>query len=204
MTPSTDLVDLGSRFAINAIAVAILIYGLYYRRHGDRVLATTASMFNIFAFAVLAKLSSVEFSLAAGFGLFAILALFNLRSEQIGRVEIAYFFGAIAIAVICSVSGTPLSNMFVITLCVLIGVYVVDHPALVSGSRALTVTLDEIDPHLLSDPKAMQRTLSTRLGVHVTGFEIISLNYVKNIATVSLTYTRISKEHSISLNGSSS
>jgi len=190
VTAPTDLIDLGFRFAINVIAVAILSYGLYYRRNGDRVLATTASMFNIFAFAVLAKLSSVEFSLAAGFGLFAILALFNLRSEQIGRVEIAYFFGAIAIAVICSVGGTPLSNVIVITVFVLIGVYVVDHPALVSGSRALTVTLDRIDPNLLANPNAMQKTLNERLGVQVTGYEIISLNYVKAIATVSLTYTK--------------
>lgn len=48
-------------------------------------------MFNIFAFAVLTILSSVQFSLAAGFGLFAILALFSLQSEQIEKIEIAYF-----------------------------------------------------------------------------------------------------------------
>ena len=126
---NSELGDLGFRFLINIIAAVILIYGLYYRRHGDRVLATTAAMFNIFAFAVLAKLSSVEFSLAAGFGLFAILALFNLRSEQIGRIEIAYFFGAIAIAVICSIGGTDLITAIVIAAFVLVGVYIVDHPA---------------------------------------------------------------------------
>lgn len=50
-------------------------------------------MFNVFAFSVLTILSTVQFSLAAGFGLFAILALFSLRSEQIGKIEISYFFG---------------------------------------------------------------------------------------------------------------
>lgn len=196
MTALLELGDLGARFAINIFAATLLIYGLYYRRHGDRVLATTASMFNIFAFAVLAKLSSVEFSLAAGFGLFAILALFNLRSEQIGRIEIAYFFGAIAIAVICSVGGTDLINVAVISACVLLGVYVVDHPALVRGSRAITVTLDRIDPHLLSDAEGMQKTLSARLGVDVTGFEIVSLNFVNELAVVSLTYSGKQKEAS--------
>ena len=194
MTTLASLGDLGLRFAINCAALAILIFGLYYRRHGDRILASTAAMFNIFAFAVLGKLSSVEFGLAAGFGLFAILALFNLRSEQIGRIEIAYFFGAIALAVICSIEGSPTINVIAIASLTLAGVYVVDHPALMSGSRAITVTLDRIDPHLLSDPVAMRDVLSGRLGVTVTGFEIVSLNYVNELAIINLTYTKTAEE----------
>lgn len=183
-----DLADLGLRFAINCIALAVLIFGLYYPRHGDRTLATTAAIFNVFAFGVLAKLSSVEFSLAAGFGLFAILALFSLRSEQIGKIEIAYFFGAIGTAVMCSIGGTALAEVIAITACVLLGVYVVDHPRLLRGSRAVTITLDHIDPSLLSDREAMQRVLTDRLGVRVKGFEIISLNFVNELAVISLTY----------------
>lgn len=190
MAELAELTNLGIRFGINILALSILIFALYYPRHGDRTLASTASMFNIFAFAVLAKLSSVEFSLAAGFGLFAILALFSLRSEQIGRIEISYFFGAIAIAVICSVGGTPLVNVVVIAALVLIGVYVVDHPSILPGSRAVMVTLDQIDPHLLSEESEMSRILSERLGVRVKGFEIVSVNFVNELAVVSLTYEK--------------
>lgn len=190
MSELADLSNLAIRFGINILALSVLIFALYYSRHGDRTLASTASMFNIFAFAVLAKLSTVEFSLAAGFGLFAILALFSLRSEQIGRIEISYFFGAIAIAVICSVGGAPLLSVVVISLLVLIGVYIVDHPSLLPGSRAVTVTLDQIDPHLLSEEAEMSRILSERLGVRVKGFEIISVNFVNELAVVSLTYEK--------------
>lgn len=194
MTELAGLADLGLRFAINCIAMAVLIFGIYYRRHGDRVLATTAAMFNIFAFAVLGKLSSVEFGLAAGFGLFAILALFNLRSEQIGRIEIAYFFGAIAIAVICSIQGTPLLNVIAIATLAILSVFVIDHPSLLRGSRAVTITLDRIDPHLLADPDAMKKVLSQRLGVHVTGFEIVSLNFVNELAVINLTFHKLQTE----------
>ncbi|WP_217357290.1 DUF4956 domain-containing protein [Ruegeria atlantica] len=97
------------RFAINIIAMMVLVFGLYYRRYRDKELVTAASLFNVFAFGVLTVLSSVEFSLAVGFGLLAILALFTLRSEQISKVEITYFFGSITIAVICSIHGTELA-----------------------------------------------------------------------------------------------
>lgn len=190
MTDTADIIDLGFRFGLNAAALAILIFGLYYPRHGDRTLATTAAIFNLFAFGVLAKLSSVEFSLAAGFGLFAILALFSLRSEQIGRIEIAYFFGAISVAVMNSIEGTPLVQNLAITGLVLLGVYVVDHPRFLRGSRAVTVTLDQIDPSLLSDREEMRRLLSDRLGVRVRGFEIVSLNFVNELAVISLTYRK--------------
>ncbi|WP_377505415.1 DUF4956 domain-containing protein [Octadecabacter sp. R77987] len=47
------------------------------------------------------------------------LALFSLRSEAISKIEICYFFGAIAIAVICSVLGTGLGFVAVIIVFVL-------------------------------------------------------------------------------------
>ena len=91
-------VELLERFAIDATAMTGLVFGMYYRRYRDKELVTAAAMFNIFVFAVLTVLSSVAFSVSAGFGLFAILALFTLRSEQISKIEITYFFGSVAIA----------------------------------------------------------------------------------------------------------
>lgn len=188
-----DLYSLAFRFGINVIAMSVLVFGLYYRRHGDKTLATTAAMFNIFAFAVLGKLSSVEFGLAAGFGLFAILALFNLRSEPIGRIDISYFFGAIAIAVICSIEGASTSNLLAIVTFALAGAYVFDHPALVTGSRAVKMTIDHIDPNLLADTCKFKHVLSERLGVFVTGVEIESVNFVNELAVVQITYRKDKK-----------
>ena len=95
----TPVLELVARFGIDVLAMVALVFGMYYRRYRDKELVTAAALFNIFAFAVLTILSSVEFSVAAGFGLFAILALFSLRSEQISKTEITYFFGSVAIAV---------------------------------------------------------------------------------------------------------
>jgi hypothetical protein len=180
--------ELIARFAIDTVAITILIFGMYYRRYRDKVLATTASMFNIFAFSVLTILSSVEFSIAAGFGLFAILALFSLRSEQIEKIEIAYFFGAIATAVICSVQGTGLGFVLVIVVFVLIGAWILDHPKILQASSSTKITLDQIDQYALSDPEKMRGDLSKRLGVDVMNFQIIELNYVNDLACLNIFY----------------
>ena len=180
--------ELVARFAIDTAAITALIFGMYYRRYRDKVLATTASMFNIFAFSVLTILSSVEFSIAAGFGLFAILALFSLRSEQIEKIEIAYFFGAIAIAVICSVLGTGLVFVMVIVAFVLIAAWILDHPKILQSASSTKITLDQIDQYALSDPDKMRGDLSKRLGVDVMNFQIIELNYVNDLARLHIFY----------------
>ena len=180
--------ELAARFSINTVAMALLLFGMFYRRYKDKELATTASMFNIFAFAVLTILSSVEFSIAAGFGLFAILALFSLRSEQISKIEISYFFGAIALAVICSVLGTGLLLVIMIVVFVLVGAWVLDHPRMLPSVNSAKLTLDNIEAHALSDAARMRTELSARLGVQVMNFQVIELNYVNDMARINVFY----------------
>lgn len=179
-----------ARFAINTIAMVMLIFGLYYRRYRDKELVTAASLFNVFVFAVLTVLSTVEFSVAAGFGLFAILALFTLRSEQISKIAITYFFGSVAIAVICAVRGTTLPFTAAITALVLLGAYVLDHPRVLRSADGIKVTLDQIDAHALSDPAAMSADLSRRLGVQVMSYQIVALDYITDMARINVHYRK--------------
>jgi ABC-type antimicrobial peptide transport system permease subunit len=178
------------RFGVNVLAITLLLFGLYYRRYRDKELVTTASMFNIFAFCVLTVLSSVSFSVTAGFGLFAILALFSLRSEQISKIEITYFFGAISIAVICSVQGTSVALMATVVSMVLLGAYVLDHPRLLRSAAGVKITLDKIDAHSLSDPAMMRADLSTRLGVDVVSYNILALDYINDMARIDVFFRK--------------
>jgi Domain of unknown function (DUF4956) len=169
----------------------LLMFALYYPRYRDKELVTAAALFNTFVFAVLTVLSSVEFSIAAGFGLFAILALFTLRSEPISKTEITYFFGSVAIAVICSVKGTTLPFVAAITAMVLIGAYVIDHPRILHSVDGIKITLDKIDGHALSDPVAMRSELSKRLGVDVMSYQITALDYINDMARINVYYRKL-------------
>lgn len=182
--------ELMARFGIDVAAMLVLLFGMYYRRYRDKELVTAAGMFNIFVFAVLTVLSSIEFSLAAGFGLFAILALFTLRSEQITKIEITYFFDSVAIAVICSVLGTDLVFVACIAALVLAGAFVMDHPRILSSVDGIKVTLDKIDAHALSHPESMRQDLSKRLGVDVMSFQIVSFDYINDKAQINVFYRK--------------
>ncbi|MCB1630481.1 MAG: DUF4956 domain-containing protein [Pseudomonadales bacterium] len=184
------LFELLLRFGIDVAAVVLLIYGLYYRRHHDKELVTTAVMFNFSAFAVLVVLADVQFGVAAGFGLFAILALFRLRSEQFDKIEISYFFGAVAIAVICSVKGTTLPFVLAVVLFLLLGAFVLDHPRILHSVAGVKIVLDKIDHRALTDAAAMRADLGQRLGVEVINYEIKSFDYVNETAHINVFYRK--------------
>jgi Domain of unknown function (DUF4956) len=185
-----DAAPLLARLGIDLAAMLLLVFGLYYRRYRDKELVTAAALFNVFIFSVLTVLSKVEFGLAAGFGLFAILAMFTLRSEPIGKTEITYFFGSVAIAVICSVQGTTLPFVAGVVAVVLLGAWIIDHPKVLQSVDGIRITLDKIEMHALSDPEAMRSDLAKRLGVEVMSYQITALDYINDMARLHVFYRK--------------
>lgn len=183
-----SIVVLGLRVALDIIAAGVLVFGLFYRRYRDKELAVSAALFNVFVFAVLTVLSAVNFSVAAGFGLFAILALFTLRSEPLGKLELTYFFGSITIAVICSVQGTTLPLIVLVILVVLLGAWIIDHPRILRATGGTKIALDHIDKTLLADPAAMRAALSQRLGVDVLSYQVLQIDYITEMARLHVNF----------------
>jgi Domain of unknown function (DUF4956) len=184
-------IELAIRFLINLTAMLLLTFGIYYRRYGDKELVTAAALFNVFIFSVLTVLSGVDFSVSAGFGLFAILALFTLRSEQITKIEITYFFGSVSIAVICSVKGTTLPFVLMINAAVLISAFFIDHPFVLPSVNTLRMTLDKIDEHVFSNPELMCNDLSARLNVNVLSYQIKSLDFINDLVVLNVNYRKV-------------
>lgn len=182
----TEVLELLARFGIDVAAVLLLMFGMYYRRHHDKELFTAGALFNVFVFAVLVVLSSIHFSIGAGFGLFAILALFTLRSAKISKIEISYFFGSVVIAVICAVQGTTIPFVMVIVAFVLVGAYLLDHPRILRSVKKIKVTLDKLDPNVIFDEHAMRVELARRLGVEVTHYKVKAFDYIKDEARINV------------------
>lgn len=190
LLPPEALGGLLLQLGINVTGVGLLMLCLYYPRHHDKALVTTAMMFNFAVFAVLTVLAEVDFGIAAGFGLFAILALFRLRSEQFTKVDMSYFFGAVAIAVICAVQGTTLAVDGATVALVLAGAWALDHPRVLHAIGGIKITLDRVDPHVLSDRERMRNELGQQLGVNVVRYEIKSLDYVRDTAAIDVYYRK--------------
>src|SRR5215210_2462969 len=111
MTPhaaALSLADMAPRLAIDLVAIVALAYLIYLRRHRRRDLVVIYALFNIGLFLAVVVMTAGSVGTGFGFGLFAVLSIVRLRSEPFSNVEMAYFFIALVLALVCGLDvGTP-------------------------------------------------------------------------------------------------
>jgi Domain of unknown function (DUF4956) len=180
MTPAYD--DVLVRLAIDALAIGVLAYGIYYRRHGRRDLVVIYSMFNIGLFLALIVIMSGDISVAVGFGLFAVLSIVRLRSEPFTNGELAYFFLALVIGLVTGIDVGSIGLTVTLSALALAAAVVIDHPRLLRQSRQLQIMLETIP----SDPDALRRHVEERLNARVYECHVLEIDYVRETTRASV------------------
>ena len=99
-----------------------------------------------------------------------------------------YFFGSVAIAVICAVKGPPLLLVTGLVALVLLGAFILDHSSLLRSVDKVKLTLDAIHPDALADPAAVRVALSARLAVDVMSYQVRQIDYVNEVVRLDVYY----------------
>jgi hypothetical protein len=166
---------------VDLVAITVLTYGLYYRRHHRRDLTLGLVGVNVGLFAVSSFTVTSTMSVGFGIGLFALLSVIRLRSTTASQEEIGYYFVALVIGL---VNGLSDNNGWGITLtlnAVLLSVmFVADHPRMLPHSERHRVVLKGTPPPL----DALQDELQDRLGYEVTGLRVLELDYAQKRTTI--------------------
>jgi hypothetical protein len=179
----TDPADVVLRPALDVVAIAALVYGLYLRRHRRMDLVVVYGMFNLGLFLALVVIAGGRVSMGVGFGLFAVLSIVRLRSEPFSNRELAYFFIALVIALVCAIDlGSPVYAGALAALAVL-AAWVIDHPRLTRPTRRIEVTLELV----FSDPEALRHHVEERLNARVTEVVVHELDYVRETTRATIT-----------------
>jgi hypothetical protein len=195
---TANLVSFFAHFAADLVAIALVAYGIYFRRHARRDLLMTYTTLNIGLFLVMTVISLQEADVVVGFGLFAILSIIRIRSEEYSNTELAYAFIILVIALVNAFgvtksSPTLLSGLFVVALNAIsvLVVYVMDHPRLLRHIAQQRITLDRIYP----DDQALRSDLEQRLNVRVLDFSIAHIDYVREITVLNVRYATNTGQH---------
>jgi Domain of unknown function (DUF4956) len=179
-------IDLG----IDAVAIFLLAYALYFRRHRrvDLLLAYVA--LNIGIFVAMSLLGAVRVDIALGFGLFAILSIIRLRSTSVTQQEVAYYFVALVMGL---ANGLNLANrplLVLVNVVLLVTMFGVDSRLLREQARRLEITLDTVH----ADDASLVADLERRLGGKVLYHEVNAIDHVEGTMLVDVRY-RPGPEH---------
>jgi hypothetical protein len=177
---TVDYVAVASRLLIDVFAVGVVLGVLVIRRHGGYELISALAVFNIGLFAVVQAVTTTEFGLGAGFGLFAVLSIIRLRSRLFGDVHLAYVFSILAIALVTGVPGLSLPLSAALAGVVMITTVAIDGERLSRSTDSCTVTLDTV----VSDREALMNQVEERLGLEVVDIDIRDVDLVRETMAV--------------------
>jgi len=177
--------DVLARLGVDLVAIAVLTYAIYLRRHGRRDLFVVYTMFNVGLFLALVVMTAGSVSVGVGFGLFAVLSIVRLRSEPFSNVELGYFFVALVVALVCGLDlGSPLVAAALAAVAVGAAA-AIDHPRLVRNTKRTELVLEVV----FADEDALRRHVEERLHADVSELSVLELDYVRDITRVAVRYT---------------
>lgn len=181
--------NLPAALAADLVAITVLVYGLYFRRHFRRDLVLAFVALNAGVMAVTALLASSSAGLGLGLGLFGILSIIRLRSDAITQEEIAYYFVSLALGLVNGLHpGQPWLAPAMSGILILV-MYAADHPKFASTTHRQTVTLDAAYP----DEAQLRVALSKLLNARVLHMVVMDLDMVRDTTVVDVRF-RVARE----------
>lgn len=169
---------------IDILAIGILAFGLYFPRHRRKDMVVAYLVVNLGLVAVTSALTATGASIGLGFGLFAVLSIIRLRSDELDQQEVAYYFAALALGLLGGLSLEPIWLGPALMAGILAALAVGDSPALFARYRVETLRLE----NAYTDERELIRRLEEMLGARVHRIKVRRVDLVEETTTVEVRY----------------
>jgi len=174
--------------SIDLLAIAIVAYGVFYRRYrrSDLLLAYVAINTGLFVTGVLI-VQQMHIGVAFGFGLFAVLSIIRLRSDPISPEEGAYYFIALVLGLLNGMQFRDLPLIITLDVAIVSVMVLLDNRWVMPRAHRQMVTLDVVHP----DQASLRADLERRLGGKVGRMMVRQVDYVRDVTVVDVRFTYV-------------
>jgi hypothetical protein len=176
--------DYAIGLGVDLLAIFLLAYVLYFRRHRRPDLLLAYVTLNIGIFVAMSLLTQVRIDVALGFGLFAILSIIRLRSTSVTQQEVGYYFVALVLGLVNGLDIGDRRLVVGVNVLLLLTMLVVDTRNLRDRARRTDVHLDVVH----ADDASLVADLERRLGGKVMHHEVNDIDYVRETMVVDVRY----------------
>ncbi|WP_082127051.1 DUF4956 domain-containing protein [Allosalinactinospora lopnorensis] len=171
---------------VNLLSISVLAYAIYFRRHRRADLMFGYIALNIGVFTVSALMMSQEVGLGIAFGLFGVLSIIRLRSDEISQREVGYYFISLALGLVNGIGATMPLAIAASNVLLLATMYVADHPRIATGVERRVLVLDTVH----GGEEELRADLQRRLGGRILQSTVSSVDYVRETTTVDVRFRR--------------
>ena len=178
------------RFLLNLFFLTAVVKFIYYKRSQKKEYLFTFYLIGIVVFFLCFTLKKYELDLGMALGLFAIFGILRYRTQPLEVREMTYLFVVIGIAVMNGLSNKKMSYAEIIAAnsIIVLALYVLERywaKTEVFSKEVLYETIENIRPE---NHDKLKEDLEKRLGVRVTHFEIGNVNFLRDVAKITVHY----------------
>ena len=186
---SADLIPHLAGAGFNLGVAFLIVRFIYSTSKLDKQYVLTYLTFSTVTYFVLGLLTSVDLSIGAGFGLFAIFSVLRYRTRTIEAREMTYLFVLIALAVMNSVlAETDVTRMLAANGIVVALLLVLEKEWAFRFDASKRVTYDRIELVAPERREELLADLRERTGLSVRRVSIKRLDFVRDTADITLFY----------------
>ena len=190
---SSDFLMMFIRLLINVLATWFIIDRLYYQKSRRRdfyftfMLISVAIFFIVFFMIFVLEDMKGKTSMGVGIGLFGIFSIMRYRTDTMPVREMTYLFVIIALSLVNAVSvNLPYFEVIITNLIIIAAVAICEMRLKTNPTRM--IQYDRIELITPERREELVADLEKRLGVKVVKVDIGSIDFLRDMAMIRVTY----------------
>ncbi len=179
-------------FLLNILSAFIVVRLVYYPRGKSNDYVFTFLAFNTVIYFIMGLFTSIELSIGAGFGLFALFSILKYRTETVPIREMTYLFVMAAMPILNSVlfGSTEYDKMLTVNLLIVLILWILDREWGFNQEQSqMNVKYEKIDLIKKERKEEMITDLCERTGLLVKDYEVVSIDFLRDVAEIKITYS---------------
>jgi len=185
-----DFYKMMIRFLLNLFFLTGIVKFIYYKHNQKREYLFTFFLIGIVVYFLCFTLKKYELDLGMALGLFAIFGIIRYRTLPLEVKEMTYLFVVIGISVMNALSNKKMSYTEIIAAnsIILFALYLLERYWVESKMLSKDVTYEIIENIRPKNHHLLKADLEKRLGIEILSFEIGSVNFLRDIAKITVYY----------------
>lgn len=177
-------------FAANFLIALFIVRFIYYPVKQNKNYVFTFIAFNTVIFFVMSLLTSIELSVGAGFGLFAIFSVLRYRTNPMPARDMTYLFVLIGLPVINAglLAGAGWSAVVIANVAIVAVLYLLEKGWGFHYEQSQRITYERVDLVKRGNYDLLLEDLRQRTGLAIKRLEIGHIDYLKDATEIKIFY----------------
>jgi hypothetical protein len=190
VTSAFNIVAFSNRAIIDFISIIILVGLIYYPKHKNKDFIFNFVLFNVVNFMICSLLGAVKIKIGFAFGLFAMFSIIRYRTIAISIKDMGYFFGCVALGMINSLASVD-DGYYLLIACnavILILTFCLERLDFLKNENSKEIVYDNVELIKPNNKVLLLEDLNSRTGLNIHKVEVISIDYLKDVALIKAYY----------------